>query len=151
MFDVGSLRRQHARFLGQHKGMVSRSLEKAGGDAAEHVKRHHTFRRHKSSNSLADATKYRVIKSRGGKILRLKWNKKYAKPIEHGARPHTIRPRRKKVLRFWSAKLGRFVFAKKVRHPGNRPYHFGKRAQKHAHTKLGKRLRRGMRDVAARN
>lgn len=150
-FDLASLAKQHRKFLKEHKAMIDRSLSKAGEDAAEHVKRHHTFRRHKSSGSLADSTKHRVIRSRGGKILRLKWHKKYAKPIEHGSRPHVIRARRKKVLRFWSARAGKYVFAKKVRHPGNRPYHFGKRAQKHAYTKLGKTLRRGMQTIASKN
>lgn len=42
-------------------------------------------------------------------------------PLEEGARPHTIRARRAKALRFFYR--GRIVFAKSVRHPGMRGYH----------------------------
>lgn len=39
-----------------------------------------------------------------------------------GTRPHTIRPRRGKVLRFQSG--GRTIFARVVHHPGNRGTHW---------------------------
>lgn len=43
-----------------------------------------------------------------------------------GARPHVIRPRRRKALRFKVG--GRTVFAKSVQHPGNRGTHWFDRA-----------------------
>lgn len=43
-----------------------------------------------------------------------------------GARPHTIRPRRARALRF--TVRGRVVYAKSVRHPGNRGTHWFDRA-----------------------
>lgn len=47
--------------------------------------------------------------------------------FEHdGTRPHIIRPRRKKALRFHTA--GVVVFATKVRHPGTRGSRFLERA-----------------------
>lgn len=46
----------------------------------------------------------------------------HAAPIEYGSRPHEIRPRRRKYLRFVVG--GRTVFAKRVHHPGTRPYEF---------------------------
>lgn len=44
---------------------------------------------------------------------------KYAAAHHDGARPHVIRPRHGKYLRFVVA--GRIVFASRVNHPGNRP------------------------------
>lgn len=69
---------------------------------------------------------------------------KYAKPIEEGSRPHIIRVRQAKALRFFAASgmgpvrltrrgkvsatgnraVGAFVFAKFVRHPGTPPRPF---------------------------
>jgi hypothetical protein len=43
---------------------------------------------------------------------------RYAAPVHEGSRPHVIRPRRAKALRFEIG--GRTVFAKMVRHPGSR-------------------------------
>lgn len=42
----------------------------------------------------------------------------YAAPVHEGARPHIIRPKNAKALRFEVD--GRVVFARLVRHPGNR-------------------------------
>lgn len=42
--------------------------------------------------------------------------------VEKGTRPHTIRPRHRKALR-WPAEGG-FVFARKVRHPGTKAMNF---------------------------
>jgi hypothetical protein len=46
----------------------------------------------------------------------------YAAPVHEGARPHVIRPRFARALRFEMD--GRTVFAAKVNHPGNRPNPF---------------------------
>ena len=46
----------------------------------------------------------------------------YAEPLEFGAAPHVILRRRKKALHWISG--GESVFAMRVNHPGNRPYHF---------------------------
>ncbi len=46
----------------------------------------------------------------------------YAPFVELGTRPHIILPKNKKALRF--IKDGKEVFAKKVRHPGSKPYPF---------------------------
>ena len=42
----------------------------------------------------------------------------YAAPVHNGARPHTIRPRTRKALKF--VMDGRTVFATEVHHPGNK-------------------------------
>lgn len=47
---------------------------------------------------------------------------RYAPAVEKGSRPHIIRPRRRKVLKFSAG--GRVVFTKIVRHPGSKPQPF---------------------------
>lgn len=44
----------------------------------------------------------------------------YAAAVEFGTRPHAIRPRRAKALRFLG-RGGQVVFARSVQHPGTRP------------------------------
>lgn len=46
----------------------------------------------------------------------------YAAPVHEGARPHVIRPRNARALRF--EVNGRVVFAQRVNHPGNAPNPF---------------------------
>jgi len=49
---------------------------------------------------------------------RVRWTAPYAKYVEHGATPHTIRPRSPRgALRFIS-RDGEIVFARRVQHPG---------------------------------
>lgn len=50
----------------------------------------------------------------------------YAAPVEYGTRPHEIRPRRRKALR-WQAGDGGVRFARVVRHPGTRANPFMRR------------------------
>lgn len=53
-------------------------------------------------------------------------NVEYAEWVHDGTRPHTIRPRRAKALRFVVG--GRVVYAKVVDHPGTKPRPFLDRA-----------------------
>lgn len=41
-----------------------------------------------------------------------------------GTRPHIIRPRNTKYLRFFSNSANAFVFAREVHHPGTQPNHY---------------------------
>lgn len=50
----------------------------------------------------------------------------YAAPVHEGARPHVIRPRNARSLRFEVD--GRVVFARRVNHPGNAPNPFVRNA-----------------------
>lgn len=45
----------------------------------------------------------------------------YSTHVEFGTKPHTIYPRNKRFLAFKAAS-GKMVFARKVNHPGSRPY-----------------------------
>lgn len=53
-------------------------------------------------------------------------DQKYSKYVEFGTRPHTILPKRGKYLAF-KGSTG-IVFARKVNHPGSKPYPFMKPA-----------------------
>lgn len=50
---------------------------------------------------------------------------KYALPVHEGSKPHVILPTRKKLLRF--KVNGKWVFARKVKHPGNKANKFVER------------------------
>jgi hypothetical protein len=47
---------------------------------------------------------------------------RYSAPVHEGARPHVIRPRNARALRFMIG--DRVVFARRVNHPGNAPNPF---------------------------
>jgi HK97 gp10 family phage protein len=48
---------------------------------------------------------------------------KYGAYVEFGTRPHVITPKKGKFLAFKS-KSGKVVYAKRINHPGSRPYPF---------------------------
>ena len=148
MFNLEKLRRDHARTLVAHRHEVKEATREAGAAAAKNVRERSTFKR-RGARSLKDATQSRVVIRRGGALIRLSWPKKYAAAIDKGARKHPIDPVRAPYLRFYWAKLGQWVSLKHVEHPGNRPFHFGKHAQKAGHVELGQRLRFGMRRVSS--
>jgi HK97 gp10 family phage protein len=56
---------------------------------------------------------------------------KYAVYVERGTRPHIIRPRSARALRFMVG--GETVFAKKVKHPGTKPQPFFQRVLQKYH------------------
>lgn len=145
--DLNQLRRIHQRFATRNRAMVDAALKVAQRQAAEHVRNRSTFKRRKAK-SLKDATKGKIIKSRGGRILRLTWPKKYAGYVEYGTRPHIIRPRRRRALRFRVG--GAVVFARRVNHPGTKPYKYAWKATHSAHRVLGEHLVTGMRQAAAK-
>lgn len=65
----------------------------------------------------------KTVNVRGGRpSVTLGYYTPYALLHHEGTKPHLIRPRNKKVLRFVAG--GRVVFAHQVRHPGSRPNRF---------------------------
>jgi hypothetical protein len=71
---------------------------------------------------------------------------KYAGAIDQGARPHVIRPKRARFLRF--VIRNQVVFTKLVNHPGNRPYKFLWRATYSGWRIAGEGMRLGMARLA---
>jgi hypothetical protein len=132
----------HKQFTNDNRRMVGEALRDAGEFAQNHVKSHSKFKRQSASGSLKDATEFKLKRSKNIATLGVISRKKYAHAIDLGARPHVILPRRKRLLRFmWR---GRLVFARKVNHPGNRPYRFLYRATNAAYRIAGQDMRNRM-------
>lgn len=144
--NLAQVRAAHARLLRGHDTAVADELDAAGDFAAQHARQHAKFR--DRTGRLRDSTKHRVRMGRYRSRVRLRWRRRYALFVEAGTRPHVIRAKRKKYLRFVSR--GRLVFAKQVNHPGTRPYKFGWKAAHAAHRVLGPRLRARMTQLARR-
>jgi hypothetical protein len=142
--NLAEVRSKHRSFLAKHNSMVATEMTSAGDGAVEHVQQHPGFTRR--TGELQDSTKWRLIRTAGGRVLRVQNAAKHARPIESGSRAHVIQARPGKVLRFRSG--GGFVFRRKVNHPGNRAYRFLSRATNAAGQQLGKRLEVGMRVLA---
>ncbi len=61
----------------------------------------------------------KVVPTERGLLISMMEHGKY---IEFGSNPHVIRPKNKKFLKFEID--GKEIFAKEVKHPGNRPTYF---------------------------
>jgi hypothetical protein len=59
----------------------------------------------------------------GDLAIRVGSTRRYAEWHHEGTRPHVIRPKNAKVLR-WTNKQGKSVFARVVHHPGTKPNRF---------------------------
>jgi hypothetical protein len=114
----------HTRFILEHDKAVADEAEKAAQFAEAHVHLYPGFK--PGTGALQDATEHKIIRTARGRLIRMVNAKKYAPAIDLGARAHVIRPRRARFLRFTVG--GKVVFARKVNHPGNRPYRFLYRA-----------------------
>lgn len=145
--NVKDVLKGHARFLAEMDREVQRALDHGGQHAEDHVQRHAAFKRR--TGELQDATRAKVVpRGSAGWRLRISNKTRYAAPIEYGAKPHIIRPRRAKVLRFMLR--GKVVFARKVNHPGNRPYKFLYRAWHATNRVLEDDLTKSFRGLAKR-
>lgn len=71
---------------------------------------------------LASGFKKKIIRTSRGNLLRIENNEPHAKMLEDGVRPHTIRARNGRALRFM--KNGRVFYRRQVRHPGIKPTRF---------------------------
>jgi hypothetical protein len=148
MLNLSEVKNAHRQFLAAHDKAVAAELEYAGDFGEEHVEKHHKFK--SRSGRLAKSTKAKVKITKGGGKLRLGWpGVPYAASIDSGARPHVIRPKRAKFLRF-RARNGALVFAKRVNHPGNKPYKFGWRAIHASSRRFGTRMAKRMQAIAKR-
>lgn len=120
-FDVAALRRSHQHLLAESDRAIASVLDDSPRVAREHVLDHAEF--HHRTGALQRATTGKVVRTGSGRVVRIFNKKPYAAAIDRGAKPHVIRPRKAGMLRF-VAKGGGIVFARKVNHPGNRPYRF---------------------------
>lgn len=126
--NVAAVKKHHAALMRDLKVALDKQSEHAAEEAKLHVWQAGNFK-HRTRN-LARSTETRIVRSKNGRIIRVKNKATYATIVEKGSKPHTIQARRKKFLRF--VVNGQVVFRRKVRHPGTRPTWFLKKATKHA-------------------
>jgi hypothetical protein len=122
--NLSDVHRAHGMVVSRTGLAVQKRAHDAGKFAQNYVQVHPTFK--PQTGNLQRKTGYKVAVRRGGKTLFISNSAKYAGAIDQGARPHVIRPRKAKALRFVVG--GKVVFARKVNHPGNKPFKFLYRA-----------------------
>lgn len=146
ILNISAVHAAHEKFLADHKAMVAGVLYDAGVIAQAEVAIHPGFTPRHGSRGLVGATRAKTVRTQGGRLLRVTNAKSYASAIEFGSRPHIIRPRHAKALRFRGA--SGIVFARYVNHPGNRPYLFLRRATDIAGERTKTMLEQRMKRVA---
>ena len=145
--NLNEVRRGHDHFLAGNQRLVDDSENIAGRHALQYVQQHSDFTRR--TGKLQDRTTYRLVRTSGGKLLRIANPLPYAAAIDTGSKAHWIYPKRGQFLMF-RGRSGGMVFARKVHHPGTRPYKFLYNAADSAYRVLGQDLRRGMTEIARR-
>lgn len=146
--NVQGLQRSRATFARAFLREVDDAMESAGEHAKQHVKQHSSFKRRSATSSLKDATDYKLVRLRNGRVVKVRSKKRTAHWLEYGTRAHIIRARRKKALRF--VQNGRVRFAKSVQHPGTKPTKFLYNATDAAFRYAGRALSAGMMRAARR-
>lgn len=134
--NLEEVRQKHAKTIDRFRRAVEQASSEASGDAVTYSREKHEYKNR--TGALEKATTGRVIMLRRSARVVLKNAKKYAAPIDMGARPHAIVPRHGKPLTFKVG--GRWVSTWKVNHPGNQAYRFLYNATRHGFRMLKKRL-----------
>lgn len=114
----------HRRFLTRHDHAYRDSLEDASDFGLRYANSRPRFT--PRTGELQKANESRVIRTRTLGTVRFRNRKPYAASIDQGARPHDIFPRdraRGRLIFFWP-KVGKWIYARRVKHPGNKPYRF---------------------------
>ena len=148
LINLPAVRAGHRKFLINNEEAIVASAEVAGFHSIEHVARYPEFK--PKTGRLQRGQQFRVVRLRGGRLLRLYNEVPYANPIDKGSVPHVIRARYAPALHFYWARMGRWFTGPKVNHPGNKPYKFGYRAWRSAYRVEGQELSQRMRALAAK-
>lgn len=144
MINLPKIQQAHKAFLKAHNAMLDAELAAAAHIGADHPRKHATFKHR--TGALANATEGKVVRTRGGHLVRILNRKKYAAAIDSGARPHRIEARRARFLRFVSG--GNVIYRRAVNHPGNKPYKFLYRAMNAAYRIAGTNIESHMASIA---
>jgi hypothetical protein len=147
LVNLDEVRRGHDRFLADNERLIDEETERAGRHATEHVRKFPLFK--PRTGKLQSKQKHRVARIGKNRRLVIFNTAAYANSIDAGARPHIILPKYRNKLRF-RGRNGQWVFADRVRHPGNKPYRFGFRATQSAYRVLGQSLKKRMSEAASR-
>ncbi|MFJ4627194.1 hypothetical protein [Streptomyces sp. NPDC088847] len=113
--DQGALR----RLLRSRSGPARQKLAARTERVAEIAKT-------QAPGSMGDFIDWRIVEDSRGLHGVVTCDHPKVRLVLDGTRPHIIRPRRARALRFEAG--GEVVFAQKVRHPGTRPNDFLARA-----------------------
>jgi len=145
--NLEEVRRGHERFLAGNARLIVDAETIAGRHALTYVQRYSEFTRR--SGKLQDKTAYRIVRTSGGRILRIVNPMAYAAAIDTGSKAHRITAVNGRALRF-TTRAGVMLFRRSVWHPGTRPYKFLYNATDSAYRVLGQELKRGMGELAQR-
>lgn len=104
-----------SRFLRLRGGVVERRL-------AARARRVVAIAKAEAPGSMPDYIGFRVVEGANGLQAVITCDHPATRYVLDGTRPHIIRPRRAKALRFEVG--GEVVYAQLVRHPGTRPNNF---------------------------
>lgn len=136
----------HTRFLAQSEEAAHLALEVGAASAKRVVAVDPQFT--PRTGNLQKKTKTKVVRTKGGYLMKLTNDAPYAAAIDKGAAAHVIRPKRSAFLQFRIG--GRWVRTKSVNHPGNRAYRFLSRAHEAAGSTTERVLRARLSAIAAR-
>lgn len=109
------------QFIRDGNGPVFLEMVKRG----ERVKAEAKRRVGKQTHNLENRIVKRVVEVDGLPAIAVGWvGVPYGILHHEGTRPHTIRARKAKVLKFYSARAGKTIYTKQVNHPGTKPNRF---------------------------
>lgn len=145
--SIARLKRGHQHLLAETNRAITQALEFGGDHAKSHVDQYPQFT--PRTGKLQAATRTRVVRTSGGKLLKITNNKPYAAAIDKGAKPHPISPKSGGYLHF-RGRRGWVRTRKTINHPGNRPYKFLYRAHRSAYRVVGRNLTQRLSSIASR-
>jgi hypothetical protein len=145
ILNLSAIKKAHQNFIKLNTGALSTEMSRAKVYSEDYARRFPRFIP-RSPNGLREASKAQVIRTRGGGIVRLSNAKKYAAAIDKGARPHDIHG--SPLLVFFWKKHNKWVRARRVKHPGNRPYRFLYGANQASFREFGERMKAHMAQIA---
>ena len=118
---------------------LSRAVHIAGEQAAAYARENHDYqdRTGTLTNSIASSGPLGSFANDDLHTI-LSAGASYARYVEKGTRPHEIKARRRKALRWPVA--GGFAFAKSVKHPGTKGTFFLQKAIEHVEPVLAEKL-----------
>lgn len=136
MWNVTALRASNAAFLKELDAVVKRQVRTATVSAQRDAAKTNKFES-RTGKTKASVKRDIALTARGYRG-RIRSVRKVARYMEKGTRPHVIRAKRSRVLRFHSG--GALVFRRSVNHPGTKPTWFMRDAAERAYARLGQSL-----------
>jgi hypothetical protein len=127
--DLGRLKRSHRWLADEIRGAAVDAMQAAGEEAQRYVASSAVPFTHRSG-AIAKGTRYRIVRTSNGAVLKIRNTAPHAGYVERGTKPHRIVARRAKALRFVAG--GRVVFARSVWHPGTKATWFLRTATERA-------------------